>query len=269
MKIPKRSEIKNVNWPIYGLNPQRTRYLPGKFLDPPFVSSKWSLPIGHLIEHGPVIAGDGPVHPRPRGDRLFRGQEHGQGQLEEGLRRAERRRPGLLTTGSSTRSSSTPTRSSRSGRRTARSSGASRSARRARESSPMIVRRQADLRLPVRLRLRAQPEDRSDPLGDRDGRRGQGRRGLQRRRRVRLQLRRRVLRDRRRQTASFKWSDADHRRRLRPGRRRLLDARRSHRAASTSAPSTVVSTRSTRTRERSPGRTRPEPRSIRAPCSPT
>ena len=58
VKIPKRSEIKNVNWPIYGLNPQRTRYLPGKFLDPPFRSSKWSLPIGHLIEHAPIISED-------------------------------------------------------------------------------------------------------------------------------------------------------------------------------------------------------------------
>ncbi len=58
MKIPKRSELKTVDWPIYGLNPERTRYLPGKYLDPPFASSKWSLPIGHLIEHGPIIAGD-------------------------------------------------------------------------------------------------------------------------------------------------------------------------------------------------------------------
>ena len=58
VKIPKRSELKTTNWPIYGLNPERTRYFPGKFLDPPFVSAKWSLPIGHLIEHGPVIGGD-------------------------------------------------------------------------------------------------------------------------------------------------------------------------------------------------------------------
>ena len=58
VKIPKRSEIENVNWPIYGLNPERTRYLPGKLLDPPFGGPKWSLPVGHLIEHGPVIAGD-------------------------------------------------------------------------------------------------------------------------------------------------------------------------------------------------------------------
>ena len=58
VKIPKRSEIRNVNWPIYGLDPARTRYLPGEDLDPPFTSSKWSFPIGHLIEHGPIIVKD-------------------------------------------------------------------------------------------------------------------------------------------------------------------------------------------------------------------
>jgi outer membrane protein assembly factor BamB len=58
VKIPKRSELKTSNWPTYGFNAERTRYFPGKLLDPPFVSSKWSLPIGHLIEHGPVVAGD-------------------------------------------------------------------------------------------------------------------------------------------------------------------------------------------------------------------
>ncbi len=58
VKIPKKSEIENVDWPIYGLNPERTRYLPGKYLDPPFTSAKWSLPVGHLIEHGPVVAKD-------------------------------------------------------------------------------------------------------------------------------------------------------------------------------------------------------------------
>jgi len=56
VKIPKRSEIRNVDWPIYGGDLERTRYLPGKFLDPPFSSSVWSLPVGHLIEHAPVIA---------------------------------------------------------------------------------------------------------------------------------------------------------------------------------------------------------------------
>lgn len=58
VKIPKRSAIKNINWSIYGLDTQRTRYYPGKLLDPPFNASKWSLPIGHLIEHGPVVAGE-------------------------------------------------------------------------------------------------------------------------------------------------------------------------------------------------------------------
>ena len=58
VKIPKRSELKTVDWPTYQLNPERTGYLPGKYLDPPFGSSKWSLPIGHLIEHAPIIVKD-------------------------------------------------------------------------------------------------------------------------------------------------------------------------------------------------------------------
>lgn len=58
VKIPKRSKFRTIDWPTYQLNPQRTGYLPGKYLDPPFTSSKWSLPIGHLIEHAPILAKD-------------------------------------------------------------------------------------------------------------------------------------------------------------------------------------------------------------------
>jgi outer membrane protein assembly factor BamB len=58
VKVPKKSEIRNVDWRTYGYNPERTRYFPGKYLDPPFTSNKWSLAIGHLIEHGPIIAGE-------------------------------------------------------------------------------------------------------------------------------------------------------------------------------------------------------------------
>ncbi|HYH62074.1 MAG TPA: PQQ-binding-like beta-propeller repeat protein [Solirubrobacterales bacterium] len=58
VKIPKRSELKTTDWPTYQLNPERTGYLPGKYLDPPFGSSKWSLPLGHLIEHAPIVVGD-------------------------------------------------------------------------------------------------------------------------------------------------------------------------------------------------------------------
>jgi len=57
-KIPKRSKVKTVDWSTYQLNPQRTGYLPGKYLDPPFASSKWSVPVGHLIEHAPILVKD-------------------------------------------------------------------------------------------------------------------------------------------------------------------------------------------------------------------
>lgn len=58
VKIPKRSEIKTIDWPTYQLNPERTGYLPGKYLDPPFTSSKWSLVVGNLIEHAPIVVKD-------------------------------------------------------------------------------------------------------------------------------------------------------------------------------------------------------------------
>ena len=58
VKIPKRSKLKTVDWSTYQLNPQRTGYLPGKYLDPPFASSKWSVPVGHLIEHAPILVKD-------------------------------------------------------------------------------------------------------------------------------------------------------------------------------------------------------------------
>lgn len=48
---------KTTDWPIFGLNPERTRYLPGKNLDPPLGKAIWSVPLGRLIEQGPVLVG--------------------------------------------------------------------------------------------------------------------------------------------------------------------------------------------------------------------
>ena len=35
--------VKTVDWPLYGHDRERTRYLPAKHLDPPFGNSLWSL----------------------------------------------------------------------------------------------------------------------------------------------------------------------------------------------------------------------------------
>jgi outer membrane protein assembly factor BamB len=43
-------------WPLYGLNPQRTRYLPSAKLKPPF-KIKWRYDAKGLVEYSPIIVG--------------------------------------------------------------------------------------------------------------------------------------------------------------------------------------------------------------------
>lgn len=47
--------VKTVDWPLYGRDLQRTRYLPAKQLDPPFRSSLWSFQAGKLLEFQPIV----------------------------------------------------------------------------------------------------------------------------------------------------------------------------------------------------------------------
>jgi outer membrane protein assembly factor BamB len=46
--------VKPIDWPLYGHDRQRTRYLPAKHLDPPFGSSLWSFQAGKLLEFQPI-----------------------------------------------------------------------------------------------------------------------------------------------------------------------------------------------------------------------
>ena len=53
---PKKSErVKTVNWPLYGYDAQRTRYLPTERVRPPYGSSEWSYQVGSLIEFSPIV----------------------------------------------------------------------------------------------------------------------------------------------------------------------------------------------------------------------
>jgi outer membrane protein assembly factor BamB len=54
----KPHEVKTVDWPLYGHDLQRTRYLPAKHLDPPFRSSLWSFQAGKLLEFQPIVIRD-------------------------------------------------------------------------------------------------------------------------------------------------------------------------------------------------------------------
>ena len=51
----KAGSVKTVDWPLYGHDLERTRYLPAKHLDPPFGSSLWSFQAGKLLEFQPIV----------------------------------------------------------------------------------------------------------------------------------------------------------------------------------------------------------------------
>jgi outer membrane protein assembly factor BamB len=53
---PKREErVKTVNWPVYGYDDQRTRYLPTARVRPPYDASEWSFNAGKLLEFSPIV----------------------------------------------------------------------------------------------------------------------------------------------------------------------------------------------------------------------
>ena len=51
-----REESKTVDWPLYGYDQQRTRYLPTKVVRPPYDASLWSFQVGKLLEFSPIVA---------------------------------------------------------------------------------------------------------------------------------------------------------------------------------------------------------------------
>jgi len=52
-KAPRKGD-QRVDWPIYGLNRARTRYLPAKGLGPPF-RTLWQFDAGQLLEFSPIV----------------------------------------------------------------------------------------------------------------------------------------------------------------------------------------------------------------------
>jgi outer membrane protein assembly factor BamB len=55
-KPPAPPKAKTVNWPMYGLNPARTRYLPAKGIKPPF-RKLWRYKNKPLLEFPPIYVG--------------------------------------------------------------------------------------------------------------------------------------------------------------------------------------------------------------------
>jgi len=48
---------ETTDWPTYGLDPQRTRYLPSNVVKPPY-KVLWRYDARHLMEYSPIVAGD-------------------------------------------------------------------------------------------------------------------------------------------------------------------------------------------------------------------
>jgi outer membrane protein assembly factor BamB len=57
-KKRKKPTIETVDWPVYGYDNERTRYLPSKRVHPPFRPSTWSFPAGKLLEFSPIVVRD-------------------------------------------------------------------------------------------------------------------------------------------------------------------------------------------------------------------
>ncbi len=54
-KVEKKKSVEKVNWPVYGLDDARTRYLPTRRVNPPYDASEWSFNAGTLLEFSPVL----------------------------------------------------------------------------------------------------------------------------------------------------------------------------------------------------------------------
>ncbi len=57
-KPKKPKEIEKVNWPVYGYDNARTRFLETSRVNPPYHSADWSFVAGTLLEFSPVIHKD-------------------------------------------------------------------------------------------------------------------------------------------------------------------------------------------------------------------
>ena len=54
----KRPKDTTFDWPTYGFNDARTRYVPSDKVKPPFDQSDWSFQAGKLLEFSPIIVGE-------------------------------------------------------------------------------------------------------------------------------------------------------------------------------------------------------------------
>ncbi len=154
--------LGTANWPLYGLNPERTRYLPAKGVEPPFRVA-WRFNGRKLLEYSPVLA----RRPALRDQQQRRGvraqDPHGQGPLAARDREPQRvlpRLPRQVALLREPRAGPGPRRQREDRKHAleARAAGPHRVLARDRQGPP-------DRRLRVRQALRARPAHRQDDLG--------------------------------------------------------------------------------------------------------
>jgi outer membrane protein assembly factor BamB len=75
-----QERFETVDWPLYGYDTQRTRYLPTKVVKPPFDASVWSFQAGKLLEFSPIVA-DGTLYFQDK-DALFYALSADKGKVE-------------------------------------------------------------------------------------------------------------------------------------------------------------------------------------------
>jgi outer membrane protein assembly factor BamB len=66
----KKPVSKTVNWPVYGYDDQRTRYLPTTEVRPPYGGSRWSYNAGKLLEFSPIVV-DGVLYFLDKDARVY------------------------------------------------------------------------------------------------------------------------------------------------------------------------------------------------------
>jgi len=71
--------VKTVDWPVYGFDDARTRYLPTERVRPPYDASEWSFQAGKLLEFSPIAA-NGALYFQDK-DALFRALDAENGKL--------------------------------------------------------------------------------------------------------------------------------------------------------------------------------------------
>ncbi|MGH2953651.1 MAG: PQQ-binding-like beta-propeller repeat protein [Solirubrobacterales bacterium] len=80
MPKERKQRVKTVNWPVYGYDDQRTRYLPTKEVRPPYRASTWSFQAGKLLEFSPILV-DGTLYFIDK-DGLFYALDASKGKVE-------------------------------------------------------------------------------------------------------------------------------------------------------------------------------------------